>query len=373
MKALYLARGFGDYVIELVNGMCGEVETHIAVARQDEWILAHLDSRVHVFKAGSPRVGDWKNIFAMARLHRYIRSVRPDIIHLQSGVLWELALPRLLRRIPVVLTVHDVTRHPTHNRRAGSPQRALDYALRVSDGIVVHGPALENSARQRCNALGVSRPIRSIPHGVLSRYGQGRGSAHPKTMTVLLFGTLDKYKGVEYLIAAEPLIRRRTPDVRIVIAGKSAVPGHYERMIEPGQHIEIRAGRQSDADVRTLFETADVLVLPYVEASQSGVLQVGFAFAVPPVVTAVGALSDVIVHGENGWVVPPQDPVRLADAVCELLSNPSLRERVIERMVQERNTTYRWSTIAAATRQFYHDVIEHRTALRSPDAVRKHV
>jgi glycosyltransferase involved in cell wall biosynthesis len=362
MKALYISRGFGDYVIELLNGMCGEVETHVAVARQDEWIVTHLDQRVQVFDAGSPRVRDWRNVFALSRLHRYIRALRPDVMHLQSGVIWELALPSVLRRIPAVLTVHDLTRHPTHNGRAGTPQRVLDYALRVCDGIVVHGPALQDAARQRCDRLGVSRNIRSIPHGTLSRYGQGRARASPRSKTVLLFGTLDKYKGVEYLIAAEKEIRRRVPDVRIVIAGKSAVPGYYEQLVEAGQSIEIRSSRQSDADVRALFESADVLVLPYIEASQSGVLQVGFAFGVPPVVTSVGALTDVVQHGRNGIVVPPHDSEQLAHAVCRLLTDEVLRDRIINQIVMDRETTFHWGNIANETRRFYETVIDARAA-----------
>lgn len=376
MKALYISRGFGDYVIELLNGMCGEVETHVAVARQDEWIVKHLDRRVHVFNAGLPRVRDWRNVLALSRLHRYIRALRPDVMHLQSGVIWELALSSVLRRIPVVLTVHDLTRHPTHNGRAGTPQRMLDYALRVCDGIVVHGSTLEDAARQRCDRLGVSRAIRSIPHGVLSRYGQGCASVRPRSNLVLLFGTLDKYKGVEYLITAEKQIRRRVPDVRIVIAGKSAVPGYYEQLVEAGQNIEIRSGRQSDADVRALFESADVLVLPYIEASQSGVLQVGFAFGVPPVVTSVGALTDVVQHGRNGLVVPPHDSEQLAQAVCQLLKDEALRERVMDQIVADRETTFHWDNIAVETRQFYENVVASRATKRrrvvslSPDARR---
>lgn len=357
MKVLYISRGLEDYVIELLNGMCKQVEVHVALAAQDEWIVEHLDPRIKVLLVRSPRVRDWKNIFVLARLRRYINMLRPDVIHLQSGVVWELLVSRMMRRIPTVLTVHDVTRHPTHGRQVAVPQRTLDYALRICDGIIVHGPTLEKIAQHHCNSLRVSKPIRSIPLGILSRYGRGRGSVRPKTMTVLLFGTLDKYKGIEYLIHAEKAIRKRLTNVRIVIAGKSAAPGYYESLVEPEQRIEILAGRKSDSEVRTLFESADVLVLPYIEASQSGVLQVGFSFGVPPIVTTVGALTDVIKNGYNGLTIPPMDSEQLANAICELLTNEGLRERVIDNLVKERKSIFHWDTIALETRQFYEGVI----------------
>ena len=70
-------------------------------------------------------------------------------------------------------------------------------------------------------------------------------------------------------------------------------------------------------DVEKYFRACDVVVLPYLSATQSGIAQVAFGFDKPVIVTAVGGLPDVVDNGETGFVVPPQDPVALAAAIRE--------------------------------------------------------
>jgi glycosyltransferase involved in cell wall biosynthesis len=173
----------------------------------------------------------------------------------------------------------------------------------------------------------------------------------------LFFGGLSKYKGVEDLIKAEPLIRARMPQATIRIAGFSANPKYHHSLVSTGQHIEFLFGRQTDEMVPKLFEWADVLVLPYIEASQSGVLLLGMAFGVPPVVTNVGGLPDVVVDRQNGLVVQPHDVQGLADAVVRLLSEQRLRHHVIENLVVDGRTTYSWDSIAARTVDVYRQLV----------------
>jgi glycosyltransferase involved in cell wall biosynthesis len=116
-------------------------------------------------------------------------------------------------------------------------------------------------------------------------------------------------------------------------------------------------GHQDDASVEQLFRWADVIVLPYIEASQSGVLQVATAFAIPPVATRVGGLTDVIADHVNGLLVTPRDPRSLAAGLQELLTNSSLRARVIANVQADRGNRFSWSTIGIRTLGIYRQVI----------------
>jgi glycosyltransferase involved in cell wall biosynthesis len=80
--------------------------------------------------------------------------------------------------------------------------------------------------------------------------------------------------------------------------------------------------------LRALFEAASVVVLPYVEASQSGVIPVAYSFAKPVVATAVGGLTEVVIDSQTGRLVPPNDPHALAEALSELLLRPDIRNRM---------------------------------------------
>ena len=122
-------------------------------------------------------------------------------------------------------------------------------------------------------------------------------------------------------------------------------------------------GRVSDQRVTELFRWADVIVLPYIEASQSGVLQLAMAFAVPPVVTRVGGLPEVVADGWSGLVVEPRDEAALANAISRLLSDTNLRERIIHGQRSAREGIFAWSNIASQTKEFYARVLSAANAL----------
>jgi hypothetical protein len=146
--------------------------------------------------------------------------------------------------------------------------------------------------------------------------------------TVLFFGRIWPYKGLDVLIRAEPRISERIPGLRIVIAGEGEPFERYEKlMIDPARFTVINRF-VSEAEVGTLFRKATVVVLPYLEASQSGVIPVAYFHGKPVVVTDVGGLPEAVHDGETGFVVPAGDEVRLADAVVRILSDDDLRLRM---------------------------------------------
>lgn len=358
MKVVFVTRGFGDYIIGLLSALVDRIEVHLVLTRGDEWIAEYVDERVNVFKTNAPRVNSVGNIGSFVRLCRYIGKVKPDIIHLQSGIIWELGLFRVFSKIPFVVTIHDVVKHPMAGRLRFFPQQFIDYLVGKASGIIVHGDSLRELLERRFgDSLGNKTTIRSIEHGIILRYGTGEGSGIPRHCGVLLFGTIDQWKGVEYLVECESMVREVVPDAKFIVAGNSPNPSHYEGLVKSGQNIVMRLTRQEDAEVSSLFRWADVLVLPYIEASQSGVLQLGNAFGVPPVVTSVGGLPDAIRHGENGLIVPPRNSSALAAAIIELLTNRELRQRIVNNIKQERETRFGWHNIAVKTLQLYEEVL----------------
>ena len=265
-----------------------------------------------------------------------------------------------LRDTPFVVTCHDPLKHSRHRLidLRETPQFLLNRNLTMADAVIVHSPTLKRVVETEFGHLLEGKPVFVVPHGVLSRYGVGEASAVPKRANVLLFGRVEAYKGVEYLIQAEPLIREALPEVRIVVAGPCPERARYEGQVSPGQHIDLRLQRQSDEEVAELFAWADVLALPYTDASQSAVLMHGFAYGLPSVVTRVGGLPDVIDDGDNGLLVPPRDPRALADGIVRLLSDVELRRKIIANVVTGRETTYHWDPIARQTLRVYESLLQ---------------
>jgi glycosyltransferase involved in cell wall biosynthesis len=129
-----------------------------------------------------------------------------------------------------------------------------------------------------------------------------------------------EYKGLHVLLEAMPEIADALPDVHLVVAGEPYDnPERYRRLIRK-HGLESRvtwhdAYVPSEA-VPRYFGAADVVVQPYVSATQSGVAQIATHFEVPMVVTDVGGLAEDVPDEEAGFVVPPEDPPALAGAVA---------------------------------------------------------
>ena len=311
----------------------------------------HVPSAVEVILSGAPAVRDPGNVPAMLRLARRISALNPDILHMQSGLVWE-QLMFAACAVPKVLTIHDVTRHPTRTLLGGTPQWLLDIPARLADGLIVHGETLRATALSR---FGKSKPVAVVNHPVIRRYGGGQARREPGR-NVLFFGTMDEWKGLEYLAAAIPAIRASLPEANFIVAGGASDKAYYDGVFA-GHKVDLRIRRQSEADVAEIFRWADVLVMPYVEASQSGVLHLAISYGLPIVASRVGGLFDVLTHEQTGLAVEPRDAVGLASAVVRALSDASLRQRLIDGVCALRDGALAPSVIAGNTLALYHQVL----------------
>ena len=275
---------------------------------------------------------DWALL--LARLAR----ARPDVIHVQWAVapgldvrIWE-CLRR--RGVPIVYTAHNLL---PHTARAGDARR-YGRLYRAADALIVHGERVADVLIER---WGVARErVVVAPHGPLleveprlDRAGARRRLGLPLGAPLVLFaGLIEPYKGLDDLVAASAIVARSRPDARLVIAGKPNVPLASIRAVLERQGLAERA----ILDARFLPQSvlaaylcaADVVALPYREATSSGLLLAARRFGCPVVATAVGDLAELVVDGVSGLVVPPRDPTALAGALVRLLADPALAARL---------------------------------------------
>jgi glycosyltransferase involved in cell wall biosynthesis len=141
---------------------------------------------------------------------------------------------------------------------------------------------------------------------------------------VLFFGNIRPYKGLSDLIASFPQIRSEVPAVLVVAGTFFESVDIYRAQIEDlGLEDDIRlfSGYVPDGEVAALFALADVVVLPYLSGSQTGVVPLAAQFGTPVVVTAVGGITEGV--GTMSRVSPPGSPEKLAEAVVESLKDPA--------------------------------------------------
>ncbi len=208
---------------------------------------------------------------------------------------------------------------------SNTPQLLLDFGYRRADQVIVHGQQLKQVV---VDELRIPEPIvHVIPHLAL-----GDQAAHSlvqeEEQLLLFFGRIWDYKGLRYLIQAEPLITASLPNVKIMIAGRGDDLEHYRKlMVHPEQFI-IDNEYIPDDKVAALFRRASVVVLPYIEATQSGVIPLAYTFGKPVVATTVGSLPEMVDHGQTGLLVPPRDVPALASAIIRLLQDKPLRQQM---------------------------------------------
>jgi glycosyltransferase involved in cell wall biosynthesis len=177
---------------------------------------------------------------------------------------------------------------------------------------------------------------------------------------VLFFGRIWPYKGLEYLIQAEPEVASRVPHARFLIAGRGESLDRYRRlMVHPERFVAID-DFVSDRQRAELFRRASVVALPYVEASQSGVVPLAYTFEKPVVATSVGGLPEMIEDGVTGFIVPPRDASALAAALVRLLRDPILRRRFGSSGRQKLEREWSEAAVAARTLDVYRKAIAAR-------------
>lgn len=327
MKVAFVSYDWGEYCIRLASALTQEAQ--VCLLLPDQLAAPHLnglDQAVKFHSFVKPRLRQpFQQLRTIYRLLRIIKEFNPDVIHIQQGHLWfNLALP-LLKQYPLVFTIHDPRHHLGDRGAHNTPQKIFDFGFLRAAQVIVHARQM---AQVVIDELCIpSEIIHVIPHIVLGDDRVQKQYQEDEHL-ILFFGRIWEYKGLEYLIRAEPLITAQVRDARIMIAGQGEDFSRYRRMMVHPENFIVHNEYVSNEKRVELFRRASIVVLPYVEATQSGVIPIAYTFAKAVVATKVGGLIDQVEHGQTGFLVPPGDEKVLTDAIVRLLQDKGLRHRL---------------------------------------------
>ncbi|MDD5705837.1 MAG: glycosyltransferase [Kiritimatiellae bacterium] len=289
-----------------------------------------------------------EDLRAVTRLTALIRRLRPDVVHAHSskaGLLARLAARRA--GVPVVYTPHLFA----FEMQVAKPLRALYRAIeRLAvpwcDRLIAVSRAEADAAR----TIGYpADKVALIHNGVppLPLPPRDRGELHD----VAFVGRFCRQKGLDVLMAALPLLRRQCPGLTVAIMGDGIPP--WRPRPQPG--IAWLSAGDAQA-VIALLRGSRLLAMPsrweglpytLLEAMQAGT---------PVVASRVGGVSDVITHEVDGWLVPPDDPRALAQALLTLLED-EIQRALLAETARQRVADFTLEAMIEATRRVYRDVL----------------
>jgi len=275
---------------------------------------------------------DWNNPITWIKALKTIKDCDAIIIQwwTSSVAHMHLALElmnRLSSKIPVIIEFHEVV-DPLED--SIMPIRIYSRLMgkmvrRLADRYVVHSTTDENLISQIYKIP--KNKIRVIPHGIYDHYEKlDKNFARKKLnikedFVILFFGLIRPYKGVKYLIEAfENLPERIVENSRLLIVGEVWEDETSVEMAIRSKYsdsITVINKYVPDDEVSLYFSSADVVVLPYLRASQSGVAHIAMAFGLPIIATPVGGLKESLSKYEGTYFVEPKSAESLASAIIE--------------------------------------------------------
>ena len=279
-----------------------------------------------------------------------------NVIHYQWLTLEALDAFLMARDAPTVFPSHNVLRRGQGRIR----ERAARLVAARADAVVAH---TDVSARELTDRFGVDpAKVHVIPHGAfdyLTR--QGAETPLPEELArvegpvILCFGVLRPYKGVDVLLEAF----RGLQGAELWIVGRPWMSLEPLKKAAAAARGTVRFVERfvSDSELPAYMRRADIVVLPYREIDQSGVLYTALAFGKAMVLSDVGGFSEVGRRHGAASLVPAEDPDALRDALAELISDPARRGALEERAAAAAAGPYSWDDIGRRTLALYEKLL----------------
>ena len=334
----------------------------------------------------NPHVSLWKKTSRILsyyfKLIRYAATAKPRIFH----ILWNNKFLHFDRTLltyyykllgkRVVLTVHNVNTEKRDNKDSALNRSTLRIQYRLADRLFVHTGKMK---QELIGEFGVQATrISVIPLGINNFAPQtDLTPAEAKRQlgirqdekAILFFGRITPYKGLEILVEAFQKSLPPADKYRLMIAGRpeeateATYWGPIREVLREDVHkgrVLLRAEHILDAETELYFKAADVLVLPYRNIYQSGILFLGYSFGLPTLAANVGSLKDEMIEGRTGLLFKPEDPADLAKAIekyfaSDLYKDLGLRRQEIRDYARQGHD---WNIVGQATLDAYGSLLK---------------
>ncbi len=345
---------YGLDIIERLS-LYNDINLHTSLSKQGEdyYSISKLNIK-------NIDINTYNNIFTaiisllkvpllISRLFKYIKDNKIDTIYCPSLHLWSFfVLPNVNKnKLNFILTLHDAVAHPGENKLFKKiwTRNAIKSARR----IIALSEHVKSSIISEYN-LDQGDLIEVVPHGA---FDYSNGLAKPRDLpskdkrqiSLLFYGRIMEYKGIDILMEAYRIVKNQFPNLNLVIAGSGDFT-KYKSKADKLEDLILHIRWIEEGEIKSLFDKSDILICPYIEASQSGSIAIALGFGMPVVATPVGGLIEQVTNGKTGLITKDTSPQSVADAIIKIISNRSLYRDLSVNAISESKNRFSWDSVA---------------------------
>ncbi len=255
-----------------------------------------------------------KWIFTVIRI---IKNNKIDVILWPMLHPWTVFINIILKnKVKIISIIHDVIPH--------EGDTSLLYVMNcivmhTSDKIIL----FSNQSRKQIKNIKLFMKSKIIPLGIYNIDEKHRDNSFIYNKTILFFGRIEPYKDINALLDIFDKIYHIDNEVRLIIAGQGDVTKWKDR-VNGNNNIELINRWIHNREIAELFTKSTIVVLPYKEATQSGIIPVAYEFNVPVIASNCGGISEQIINGKTGYLVENGNIDEFACKVLSILQNKKL-------------------------------------------------
>lgn len=341
---------------ELPLGLIDQQSTEKVLGQKlSHYLKTNAQVRVRFFKYPNLKVLSRKNFLLHRQMAQHIKRERYDVVHFNGYRGSQMFTYGWLSNIPKVWTIHDPVLHSGEDKW----QTRLAYRTFrfLKAHFILHNQQqlpgflhLYSIAPERCHFIPFG------PYEVFRLFENGH-AIQEEAHTILFFGRILPYKGLEYLIEAAKEVKKNVPDLKVIIAGK---PNYAldTAAIQEDSTFEYINRYVPNHELVQFIKQASCVICPYTDATQSGVVMTAYAFQKPVIATAVGGIPEVIEDGVNGKLVPPRNGKALAESISAYLSNRQMQQQMQKNIdMMQTSGAFSWDHIAQRTIEVYKQAV----------------
>ena len=291
--------------------------------------------------------------FQVLTLSRYLNSGKYDIIHFIGQNEMYILLYKLVK-LPKVFTFHEVMIRLDH----GNPLRfkLVNFIARKRNNVILHSENTKTDYLSNFNPL--NKTVNVIKFGLFETYGLFPVKTSEELRTLLFYGIILPYKGLEYLVEAYKIVRNEIKDLKLIIAGRGQI--YFDETSLKDEGIELINRTITEEELVQLNKRATIVICPYVSASQSGIPVTSFIFEKPVIASNVEGLTEYVIDGFNGILVPPGDSNALAGEIKRLLVDLKLKKKIKANIRKLNDNSWsNWISIAEKTLEVYRSELQN--------------